>query len=578
MTSSEFNREQGAVMVLALGFTMIVGTLLVGAITTTTLLSRSTRSNLDSTVAQGLAEGATEVAQKEMLTAIANFEDPPLAGSITLGGITANWTATQLGAATLRTEADGTQTIGTPYEISSSVTVESGSGNVNRIVDLTVTPLYQYMIFYDGDLEVLPGPTMYLEGRVHANGDLYLGAGQSLVVDTDYMRATGEIKRQRKNNGRQTGGTVSVRKYNDTTFVSLAATEDSDSANWAQTALARWDGTVQSGAHSVREVLTPELQSIEPGGHFHQNADLVIRDGAAFNNFGVPLYLPPGTIQEMSMYDARQETYVTVTEIDMALLNTSGSFPANGLVYAYRTDASTSQPNGFRLTNGSELLSDFSLVSENSVYIHGDFNNVNKKGASVIADAVNLLSNAWDDSKTPGNVPKAAETEYHLAFITGDIPTPDGGGRYSGGFENLPRFHENWRGVRATIRGAFARLYESKYATGHWGKRHVYSPPIRDWRFDADLLDVANLPPFTPNTAYVRRLLWDDHHEVTFKPDDLVLSTMPDAPTYDPWVYDVGFMSKVISDPNTNSMRKGYNPAGAHSFSPSGFGPAPTTP
>ena len=56
MTSSEFNREQGAVMVLALGFTMIVGTLLVGAITTTTLLSRSTRSNLDSTVAQGLAE------------------------------------------------------------------------------------------------------------------------------------------------------------------------------------------------------------------------------------------------------------------------------------------------------------------------------------------------------------------------------------------------------------------------------------------------------------------------------------------------------------------------------------------
>ena len=49
--------------------------------------------------------------------------------------------------------------------------------------------------------------------------------------------------------------------------------------------------------------------------------DLVIRDGTAYNNFGVALYLPPGTIQEVSMYDARQETYVKVTEIDMAMLN-----------------------------------------------------------------------------------------------------------------------------------------------------------------------------------------------------------------------------------------------------------------
>ena len=86
------------------------------------------------------------------------------------------------------------------------------------------------------------------------------------------------------------------------------------------------------------------------------------------------------------------------------------------------------------------------------------------------------------------------------------------------------------------------------------------------------------MPPFTPNTAYVGRLLWDDNHEIAFKPDDMVLSAMPDAPTYDPWTYDNGFMSKVISDPNTNSLRKGYNAVGSVGFGTSNGLTMPTSP
>jgi hypothetical protein len=201
----------------------------------------------------------------------------------------------------------------------------------------------------------------------------------------------------------------------------------------------------------------------------------------------------------------------------MGLLNSSGQFPPNGLLYAYRTDATPGQPNGIRLTNGAELAAPLTVVSEDPVYVHGDFNTVNKKGAAVIADAVNLLSNAWDDSKSPGTLPVATDTTYNLAFITGNTPTPDGGGAYSGGFENLPRFHERWSGVTAKIRGSFINNYESEVAKSKWRYGgDVYTAPIRDWRYDPDLNDLDNLPPFTPNAVYFKRVLWDDRVPAPF--------------------------------------------------------------
>ena len=211
------------------------------------------------------------------------------------------------------------------------------------------------------------------------------------------------------------------------------------------------------------------------------------------------------------MYDGREGEYITVTEVDVGLLNSSGNFPANGLLYAYRNDASVNSPNGIRLTNGAELAGPLTIVSEDPVYVHGDFNTLNKKGAAVITDAVNLLSNAWNDSKSPGTLPTAVDTAYNLAFITGNTPTPDGGGNYSGGFENLPRFHERWTGKTAKIRGSFINTYESEIAKRPWRYGgDVYTAPLRDWAYDPDLIDPANLPPFTPNAVYFKRVVWDD--------------------------------------------------------------------
>ena len=554
--------ERGTVLVMALGFTLVVGTLLAASVTVTTLQAKSSRSSSDSLLASGVAEGATELAQKAMLEALADFEDPPMAGTETIGGISADWTAEQIGPTTTRVDVDGAVMVGTPVEIACDLTVGDGSTRVRKVVDLTETPLFQYMIYYDSDLEILPGASMILEGRVHANGDIHLGTHATLTIDADYFRSTGRILRERKDDGTTTGGTVSIKKYDSSTFVSMQPDEDSDGADWIQDALATWDGTVQSGDHGVREVLTPAMRTMEPGGYYQQEADLVIRDGVAYAKNGNPIPLPAGVLTQKTMYDAREGTDVTVTEIDLDALGATGRFPRNGLLYAYRTDASVAKPNGFRLINGEELRDDLTVVSVNSVYVQGDYNTKSKKSAAVIADAVHLLSNSWNDSKRAGTLPSASDTTFQLAMITGDVPTPDGGGSYSGGFENLPRFHENWSGRTATIRGAFARLYESAFARSPWTYgADVYTAPNRDWRYDSDFLDPDALPPFTPNAVYVRRLLWDDDREIVFKVDDASIASMPNQPVFDPWDYDPTFLVKIIDDPNAISHSEGYRRA-----------------
>jgi hypothetical protein len=131
---------------------------------------------------------------------------------------------------------------------------------------------------------------------------------------------------------------------------------------------------------------------------------------------------------------------------------------------------------------------------------------VDKKGAAVIGDAVNLLSNAWDGSKAPGSLPSASATTYNVAMITGSYSSEEN--RYNGGLENLPRFHERWSGVDCNISGSFVNIFDSAYATGDWqygGDR--YTAPIRNWQYDPAFNSIANLPPFTPMAVSASRIV-----------------------------------------------------------------------
>ena len=547
LTSGRSPRESGTVLIFALALTVVVGTLLIGTLTTTVLQAKTMRHALDMTYAMGLAEGATEIAQFEMVEQASNFETPETSGVAFIGGQSVPWTATELGSPIQRFAADGVQTISQPYEITASWNEGMASARISRIVDLTFNPIFQYAVFYDSLLEISPGPDMTISGRVHANGDLYLDSTRTLTLDADYIQSTGEIIRGRFEDTTRSGS-VMIRESQGTNYVEITDTTDSLSTDWTQSALASWAGGVKSGAHGVEAIGVPELPAIEAGGYYEENAGLRIVNTQAYDSDGLMISMPAGVITEKTMYDAREGKNVKVTEIDLGALAKTAFYPTNGLIYARRTDASVSTPNGVRLTNGASLATPLTVVSENPAYIHGDFNTVDKKPASVIADAVNLLSNSWNDSRTVSSgVPWGSNTTYNVSMITGQVT---GVGQDSGGFHNLPRLHENWRGRTLTILGSFACLFESQYARAFWRLGGVYSPPSRVWSFDSDLLDPALLPPYTPSGVSMRRVLWDDHEPVHFKVEDSRLSLFPTTPVYDPWTYDGTFMGKVIDDPN----------------------------
>lgn len=59
-------------------------------------------------------------------------------------------------------------------------------------------PMFQFAAFYDADLEILPGPSMTLNGPVHTNGNMYLGGDNSLTL-RGQVSAVVDLFNSRKN-------------------------------------------------------------------------------------------------------------------------------------------------------------------------------------------------------------------------------------------------------------------------------------------------------------------------------------------------------------------------------------------
>jgi hypothetical protein len=176
----------------------------------------------------------------------------------------------------------------------------------------------------------------------------------------------------------------------------------------------------------------------------------------------------------------------------------------------------------------------FTVASENPVYIWGDYNTSaadpawTKVGsvvfganqwphssASVIADAVTLLSDSWSDyaslqhpSGATGNR-TATTTWYRVAIaggknITFPAPAYATGAEYGfgtdGGVHNFLRFLEDWTGSTLNYSGSMVSLFYSNYNTGTFKccNDAVYHPPTRNFQFDTDFQDPNKLPPGTP--------------------------------------------------------------------------------
>jgi hypothetical protein len=133
--------------------------------------------------------------------------------------------------------------------------------------------------------------------------------------------------------------------------------------------------------------------------------------------------------------------------------------------------------------------------------------------ASVVADAVTLLSNSWLDRlsmatnvTTPSN--RTATTTYYRVAIAGgknvNFPQPTWSGvgqdfGTDGGVHNFLRYLEDWGAATLNYKGSIVSLYYATYNTGIYKCCNVvYSPPTRNYSFDLDFTNPSGLPPGTP--------------------------------------------------------------------------------
>jgi hypothetical protein len=189
-----------------------------------------------------------------------------------------------------------------------------------------------------------------------------------------------------------------------------------------------------------------------------------------------------------------------------------------------------------KLVNGADLIDNLdacgvgvtcglTVAAENPVYIQGSFNcpgcngntfNTRDVGASVIGDAVTVLSDNWNDVNSfagPSGTTtglynlgfRVATTSYYRTAIIGGkgVPFPELDGvkdfGTDGGVHNFMRELENWGAVNMNYTGSLVCLFTNRQAVGLYKSGgNVYSPPVRNYTFDTNFLNPTLLPPRTP--------------------------------------------------------------------------------
>jgi hypothetical protein len=531
--------QKGMVLLVFIVLLLMLSLIGISSIITSTGEMKGAGNELRQTGSFYAAESGIEKAAAEISTSYETMGVPPNplpSGSFNEGGYQYDFSTVDGGPAVQTMLSDGgfRGLFGfvKRFDISSTGidNLRESSVKITMAMQDALIPIFQFAVFYQNDLEIAPGPNMTLGGRVHSNSDIYLQSNNNLYVDS-YLTSAGDILHGRRDGSGQPVGSGDVFIMDrNSAYQNMKNTDgswlDSQINDWVPNSLSRWGGRVEDSNHGITELNMPVVVDgpatdlIDRGGgnndSFENKAGLKLIDGRAiyrhldgsWQDVTAQLILD-GAITVGEFYDGREGVDVNSLDLDIEKLDDSGYFPLNGIIY------NSQQPVGgiitaMRLTNGVELPAALTVATDNPLYTVGNFNTTRKKPAALMADAITILSGNWRDIESRHGLGSrvASATQVNACFMTGNVETGVDGNGYSGGLENLPRFLEKWDGVEFSWRGSMVDLWYSRQATSAWSYGGYYTAPDRNWAFDPDLLDIANLPPGTPMVNVVLRSKW----------------------------------------------------------------------
>jgi hypothetical protein len=292
--------------------------------------------------------------------------------------------------------------------------------------------------------------------------------------------------------------------------------------------------------HSIIEI-PPGSETLDsPMGsqRYYNKADLIIlvSNGAvagtsgSYNGFSIIVAqtnLFKFLNTNATFFNKRENKSIQTSEIDINLfigqysnLRALLGRDVKALYIADRRSQTSGTKSGIRLINGQSLpVLGFTVATPNPLYVKGHYNAPSSclgttntsttVPASLVADAITILSGNWADGNSGASLSYrvATDTTVNAAMMAGIVATANG--YYSGGLENFPRLLEDWTGRTFTFNGCVVALFESQIANAPWGaSADVYIGPIRNWGFDANFTDSTKQPPGTPEVRTLIRGSW----------------------------------------------------------------------
>ena len=407
------------------------------------------------------------------------------------------------------------------------------TAGVVQQLELASIPIFQFAMYSSGEMEISCGQAFTVAGRVHSNGKLFVEPDSSLTFKSSVTAVIDVLFARDPLDTRGTpSGTVVYAATNQPVSPVPALTLPIGTTNTPE---------------AIREIIEPPLAGEDPNSpigrlRYYNLCDMVLTvsntgitaTSGHFNNFGT--VIPTNELATFvstanSFKDWREGKTVQPIDINIGALTAwsltnstlrprlSGSNLTSVYVVDSRTLPGTSL-GAVRVTNGVALPPNgLTVATGRPLYVWGDYNTdgatkgttntSTTRPASLVADAITILSDGWHDNYGT-SLHDALATTVNAAFLTGVVETTQG--QYSGGMENFPRFLETWTGIKFTYNGSMVKMFPSLYATNVWEgigyHTHYYDPPVRNWAYDTEFDTKNGLPPYTPSFLTVERHKW----------------------------------------------------------------------
>ena len=436
-----------------------------------------------------------------------------------------------------------------------------GAG-VQQEIAVDTIPAFQFAIFYNGQLEFTQCAPLDVRGRVHANGPVCLGAAPgnqlkfwgtvtttSSILNSNLGGYTSFATPVYAGTPQRTTGVPTLNLpigTNNTAasvreIINMPPVGEAASSLMGQQRYHNKAAVVILVSNLTVTLMVKDKDSLTGTS---TNYPYISGSPSTTNNALLAQVLPFLKLTN-SFTDYRENSKKVIpTQIDMAVLK--NWLPTNSIVTNRYVPGSGTQPNIFyvadfrtntasqlravRLMNGSIIPTNaapsgaatgLTIATPNPLYVKGNYNlpNAGHAGstntsatfpASLVCDAITILSGNWNDASASLGSRNATSTTINAAIIAGSVySTGSASGQWSGGVHNLTRLLESWGGQTLTLNSSLVNLYNSVIADRQFQNPGVYyTAPTRNFNFDQNFLTAAKLPPGTPTVSVISRYKW----------------------------------------------------------------------